>query len=83
MYFFVDKICYKVINHGMAEYILKFSEFEYPYATMVVSDNLKKPLKTQPKEVNKSSILTEAKVSHADKAKSPDDANKIKKSRDI
>lgn len=40
-YFIEDKMCYDVINHSLAKFILDFSEFNFPYDTMVIEDNLK------------------------------------------
>jgi len=83
MYFFADSICYKVINHSVAEYILKFSEFRIEYATMVLPDTVKKTSETHARVVNKSSISTEERGNRADLAKSPDAADEIRKSRDV
>ncbi len=40
-YFIEDKMCYDVINHSLAKFILDFSEFDFSYDTMVIEDNLK------------------------------------------
>ncbi len=40
-YFIEDKLCYDVINHSLAKFILDFSEFNFSYDTMVIEDNLK------------------------------------------
>ena len=34
-------MCYDVINHSWAKFILDFSEFDFSYDTMVIEDNLK------------------------------------------
>ena len=34
-------MCYDVINHSLAKFILDFSEFDFSYDTMVIEDNLK------------------------------------------
>ena len=83
MYFFPDSICYKVINHSVAEYILKFSEFRIEYATMVLPDTVKKTSETHAGVVNKSSFSTEERGNRADLAKSSDAADENRKSRDV
>ena len=74
----------KLSKDHVAKFIQNFSEFGFPYHTMVLPpEDAEEDMETQAKEGNKSSNSTEAKDNHANKAKSPDAANEVKKSTDI
>ena len=40
-YFIEDKMCYDIINHSLAKFILDFSEFDFSYDTIDIPEHLK------------------------------------------